>query len=131
LWVIKLNNILHYEFQRRSNDFSLYVAILLLRWNAYTFIYTQKLFLTYDIHHCLLIVLGYLILFLIFKPSSLNVSLYIEICLHLNQGLDGITRFYPYTHRSKNFLHQTLVNKVHIRLTSGARICRLGTLYTQ
>ena len=60
---IELNNILHYWFQKRSNDFSSCVATLLLRWNAYTFIYRLNKHLIYGIHHFLLGLLGYLILF--------------------------------------------------------------------
>src|ERR1700761_3501806 len=61
---IELNNILHYWFQKRSNDFSSCVATLLLRWNVYTYIYTPTaFFLIYNIHNFLPGLLGYLILF--------------------------------------------------------------------
>ena len=59
----ELNNILHYWFQKRSNDFSSFVATLLLRWSAYTFIYTLTLYLVYNTHNFLPGLLGYLILF--------------------------------------------------------------------
>jgi len=91
--------------RRRSPKLSRLIVPVpfLSKWNAYTFIYTHKRQLSYIWHSSFSaqstrvsnpIPLA--------EPSSLNVSFYIENCLHLYQYLSGIKGFYPSTHRSKS-----------------------------